>query len=68
MPSATNGFNPHKLGEVAQQEAKITGIIHAVCVCVGVCVCVWEKRGHVREWGSSDETAEEAGVLTETRC
>lgn len=32
LPSATNGFNPHQLEEVAQQEANITGIMHAVCV------------------------------------
>ncbi len=43
LPSATNGFNPHKLEEVAQQEAKITGIMHAVCVCVCVFVCFGEE-------------------------
>lgn len=41
LPSATNGFNPHKLDEVAQQEAKITGITHAVCVCARARVCVY---------------------------
>lgn len=54
FPSATNGFNPHKLEEVPRQEAKITGIMLAVCVCV--CLCVFGKRGET--WRrSSGETA-----------
>lgn len=57
LPSATNGFNPHKLEEVAQQEAKITGIMRAVCFS--------EKRGDVKRLRGSDKTAEEAGVFTD---